>query len=770
MYNNIYGINNYDYHASESDIEFSLNKLLYEIFYRKKEFLNLCSKHDQYYTGRIDKNIFKSVLTSFSPYLEEFDRNNIVNKYTIEDKYIDYINLTEKNSTYIPIYMDEFLSHLNKTNNDDNNNNKNFNTAPIANLNNQLNEENFMTKIAKDVMSYLIINSDNNINFPQELMKKNDFDNDGKYTIGELNNFLKNCKVELADSDLRYFFEFFPLIEGRIDCENLMNYFKTNSQKKYEQTAKINFDENELSDRKLKKELENEKQYFNDLMNTNYIIKILQECLLIFGKTFLLKYFSKFLDFENNEFYIDNTQLETGLNFLGYRKPNSIDSGNFKQICITKKIGNLKNEENNTTYTTNININLEKLFDLINDYFSMNSKVKKYVPDEIVNRMGVGYINKLNDSILSMVSSKIKGTDFYDNKINEFEFRRKFIKNFGFIDHAFLDMEIKGLCCVNDKLIDNLNNNIIINNINNNNNNIDNDEDEDGVKKSGFYLKYLYSKNYLELSYNILFMNMIKNYESIGLLLDEEDIKNLNGIYTKLLNKIFNEYDDNIDNYYNMNNIIPKKNIQPKIKEDKDEDLKSFSKSNNDEISNNNNNDYILGNLNVGNGIKINDVSSRQYFINKKQINDEFKLKSKINNNVNNQIEKKINPINAIPKLYNICERYLKNCFQLENMTYDILVNIGICKLFRDDLIKKGVDIKKKMHWIFLIRNIDDIVAGDVKDFMEKLAKDFKDSDGNLNILYYFSKVEEILLQYFLMKDKENKLKESQKQKGLFLY
>ena len=99
-----------------------------------------------------------------------------------------------------------------------------------------------------------------------------------------------------------------------------------------------------------------------------------------------------------------------------------------------------------------------------------------------------------------------------------------------------------------------------------------------------------------------------------------------------------------------------------------------------------------------------------------------------------------------------------------------VFVNIGICKLFRDDLIKKGVDIKKKMHWIFLLRNIDDIVAGDVKDFMEKLAKDYKDSDGNLNILFYFSKVEEILLQYFLMKDKENKLKESQKQKGLFLY
>jgi hypothetical protein len=320
---------------------------------------------------------------------------------------------------------------------------------------------------------------------------------------------------------------------------------------------------------------------------------------------------------------------------------------------------------------------------------------------------------------------------------------------------------------VNDKLIDNLNNNIIINNINNNNNEND-DDDYDGNKKSGFYLKYLYSKNYLELSYNILFMNMIKNYESIGLLLDEEDVKNLNGIYTKLLNKIFNEYDDNIDNYYNMNNIIPKKNIQPKIKE-KDEDSKSFSKSNNDEI-NSNNNDYILGNLNIGNGIKINDISSRQYFINKKQINDEFKLKAKMNNNINNKIEKKINPITAIPKLYNICEKYLKNYFQLENMTYDILVNIGICKLFRDDLIKKGVDIKKKMHWIFLLRNIDDIVAGDVKDFMEKLAKDYKDSDGNLNILFYFSKVEEILLQYFLMKDKENKLKESQKQKGLFLY
>jgi hypothetical protein len=170
MNNYIYGLNNYDYHASESDIEFSLNKLLYEIFYRKKEFINLCSKHDRYYTGRIEKNIFKSVLTSFSQYLVEFDINNIINKYAIEDKFIDYMNLSEKNSTYIPIYMDEFLSHLNKTdNNNDNNDNKLFN--PIENLNNQLNEENFMTKIAKDVMSYIIINSENNeVNFSQELI------------------------------------------------------------------------------------------------------------------------------------------------------------------------------------------------------------------------------------------------------------------------------------------------------------------------------------------------------------------------------------------------------------------------------------------------------------------------------------------------------------------------------------------------------------------------------------------------------------------------
>ena len=393
----------------------------------------------------------------------------------------------------------------------------------------------------------------------------------------------------------------------------------------------------------------------------------------------------------------------------------------------------------------------------------MNSKVKNYVPDEIINRMGIGFINKLNDSILSMVTSKIKGSDYYDTKINEFEFRRKFIKNFGFIDHAFLDMEIKGLCCVNEKLVDNLNNNVIINKINN--------EDEEDENKNGFYLKYLYSKNYLELAYNILFMNMIKNYESIGLLFDKEDIQTLNQIYTKLSNKIFKEYENNVDNYYNLNSIIPKKIIQPKIKDINNEETKSFSKSkNNENINDNNDNkDYILGYLNIGNGIKINDVSSRQYFINKKQGNEEFKLKNKLNVN-NNQIEKKINPITAIPKLYDICEKYLKNYFQLENMTYDILVNIGICKLFRDDLIKKGVDIKKKIHWIFLIRNIDDIVAGDVKDFMEKLAKDFKDSDGNLNILFYFSKIEEILLQYFIMKEKENKLKERQKQKGLFLY
>ena len=64
---------------------------------------------------------------------------------------------------------------------------------------------------------------------------------------------------------------------------------------------------------------------------------------------------------------------------------------------------------------------------------------------EIINKMSIGYINKMNESFLLSVTDHLNKTNMFDSKINEFEFRRKFIKSFDFIDHDFFSEQIHKL-------------------------------------------------------------------------------------------------------------------------------------------------------------------------------------------------------------------------------------------------------------------------------------------------------------------------------------
>ena len=62
------------------------------------------------------------------------------------------------------------------------------------------------------------------------------------------------------------------------------------------------------------------------------------------------------------------------------------------------------------------------------------------------------------------------------------------------------------------------------------------------------------------------------------------------------------------------------------------------------------------------------------------------------------------------------------------------------------------------MYWSILIQNLETLVPEVVKNLLIQIALDNKDTDGNINIQFYFSKLEEILLQYNLSLDKEKNL------------
>ena len=725
---------------NESDYQEAINKLLYEINLRKEEFLMLCQKNDPGNNFKLKPEIFKLVLNQYTVYPNDYEKNLIIHKYTVDDEYIDYMNISNLKPNYTILYKDIFLQHLNKIN-DKIDNSEMFSSAnkmgsaidltPLEKLNCGLNEENFITKICKNIINYISTSSKGKrpYEFLDELFKKNDFDNDGYFTIGEVNNFLNNAKIYLADSDLKFFFEYFPLFHGRIEIEQLNDIIKTNSQRKLEQTVKTQYHEEE-NVKTIKIEEAKEDKYYDEILRNNYIVNVLKECILIFGKTFLLKYFSKYLEFHNNEFYIDNSHLEAGLNSLGYKNPTPVDSDNFMIVCIFKGIATSKSDG------THSNINIEKLFQFLIDYFKLNYQIKKCNPDELINRIGIGLVGRMNDCYLSSVTNHLNEKKVFDLRINEFEFRRKFIQSFGFIDHSFMDKQVHNLCTDDDD---------------------DNDNDPNSIKRMGiFSLKYIGSKKFLELAYNISFMNMIKNYSSLGLIFDNDDIEQLNKIYIKM-QKILFPNDDN-DEYYNFdyNSLglkAPAKVFQPKLRES-------------DTISNTNSNSksgkkvYVLADFSKK-SLKINDMTPKEQLL-LKQKNDNFNLRNKL-------INKQINPVIAIPKIHNICVKYLVEEYGLSDIRYDFISNIGICRIFKDDFNRQGINMNKKTHWNILIRNLEHLVTEDAKDFLTQIAFDMRDSDGNLMIPSFFAQLEEILLQYTKIEQKKYNLNKEKYDKKQFL-
>ena len=784
-------VNKFVSRIDQSDYINAMSKLSYEIQHRKNEFLSLCVKHDPNYKSRIEIKTFGTILDKFTVYPNEYEKKLIIHKNSINDKYIDYLNIVEYPRMTEESYQDIFLQHLNderfkkyyqqknilptmgsgigndenvdernekESSSDSSDINNNFGLLPIEIAQAEINEENFLRKVSKDLMTYILTHTkgERPKEFTQKLFKKFDFDNDDKYTIGEFNNFLIACELILRDSDLRFFYENFPVIDGRVSINQINDFIEVNSEKNFKSVnlkesaikeKKKKIDEKDLIAKGIEDKLETQKTYHKkledqriiDMTKKNYIFNTVKDCLLIFGRDYLMQYFSKyFFNFAEKPYIEDNSFL-LGLCGFGYKMPSSLDIGNFKYVCIHKEVARVRGLGHSLI------LDIEGLFDFIIGFFEIEETIKIRGAEELINNMGNTFHDKINETLLGMIldiknkneneesineneiklnkeNNKKKINENINKSIGEKDFRKKFINNFGFIDHRFFDGQIQEFCGGELKTEKNFNPNLI------------------SVKK------------FVDFSYNFLFLYMIKNYQTLGILLDSSCHKMLNELYSKIKNQIFPKHKKenqqepksifntetsikDINNNYIKNAPKINLNVQNKLEEEK--------ANLNTNLNNINTiNEYSLNKTILG-SIKINDEN--------KPISDKYKTIKPSTRIINTD------PIEAIPLLYNICVKYIIDLFKLEKVNFNLLKGIGICKIFRDHFNKlRGK--KQKIHWMVLIQNIESLVPEVVINLMRKIALDNKDSDGNITLQFYFSKLEQILLQYNLSLEDEKNL------------
>ena len=508
-------------------------------------------------------------------------------------------------------------------------------------------------------------------------------------------------------------------------------------------------DEKDLIAQGIEEKLETQKKYQKkledqriiDMTKKNYIFNTVKDCLLIFGRDYLMQYFHKyFFNFAEKPYIEDNSFL-LGLCSFGYKMPSSLDIGNFKYVCIHKEVAKVRGLGHSLI------LDIEGLFDFIIGFFEIEETIKIRGAEELINNMGNTFHDKINETLLGLISdiknkneneetineneininkniNKKKIEEYLYKSIGEKDFRKRFINNFGFIDHTFFDNQIQQFCSEVIKGDKNFNPNLIN------------------------------AKKFVDFSYNFLFLYMIKNYQSLGILLDSSCHKILNELYSKIKNQIFpkqkKEHKNSIKYDENSPNIINTTKSIFNTEENNKENILKTAPIINDKIEeekvNTNTksvNEYILNKKILG-SIKINDEN--------KYITDKYKTIKPSTKLIN------ADPIEAIPLLYNICVKYIIDLFKLEKVNFNLLKGIGICKIFRDHF-NKIREKKNKIHWMVLIQNLENLVPEVVINLMRKIALDNKDNDGNITLQFYFSKLEQILLQYNLSLEDEKNLK-----------
>jgi hypothetical protein len=289
---------------------------------------------------------------------------------------------------------------------------------------------------------------------------------------------------------------------------------------------------------------------------------------------------------------------------------------------------------------------------------------------------------------------------------------------------------------------------------------------ENKNEEKDFNPNLINAKKFLDFSYNFLLLYILKNYKTLGIFLDNSFNQVLSDIYFKIKSNIFprqnyddkdskniilTTYDDNPVNLFRTIQTESKsaKNTEPYVQTTEynggmqDLNLKNEIMRNEYEYDTYGVNKYSLNSKILGT-IKINDENQT--------MTNKYKSIRHMNHTVN------VNPIEAIPLLYNICVKYIVKKFKLERVSFNLLKGIGICKIFRDHLNGLEGGKKPKIYWTILIRNLETLVPEIVKNLLVQIALDNKDSDGNIITQFFFSKIEEILLQYNLSLDEDKNL------------
>lgn len=698
---------------SKEQYDKAVNKLAYEITLRKNEFLNLCSSKVKDYSNKIHINSFREVLDVFTSYLNDFEKSLIVHKYTVNDEYIDYTNIAEINASANFVYEDNFLSHLNKNTNAMQT--TKIDVTPMTKLNAENNEENFLIKIARQIMKTAMLTAETTpYDYITKKLKSKDKDNDDKITIGEYNEFLTEFDINLSDLDLRFLFERNKIFKGRVDIPQIVSYITSYSQKNYALNAKTNFAYVEAEKSK-------DEKYFADLISNNKIILILKECIMIFGMRFLYEYFGKHIEYQDNQFHILAKWINAGIVSLGYEVGSQIEFSNFKLICVHKRCGVMLND-------MDVNVNLEMLFDFIVNEFKMRNVIKRRKNEDIANKMAIEIIRKFNELFIKNVTANVKVNEQgeYNANINEFEFRKNFIKNFGFIDHEFFDVQIHKLSNV-DFFADEYH---------------EDDNESNAKTMNEFKIQKLKTKNYITLMYNITFISLIRNYLSLNIAIDSEDADVLTNISNKIYYKIFGEekQDDNYDirktiNLSNFGRALPKYLIEPKIREENEMKLSTkrtlYDKAPQIEIFANWNKDSLRINE-----MTQNDFASRNHSV--------LKISETEIKNANDNYMDKIKTLNEI------CVQYLRNKFNIEKLTFEKIKSLGICKILKNDLINAKVNIKTKIHFSQISNLFPSIYANnnEIGNFVNSICLTIKDQNANVQLSTLINKIEDILYEY----------------------
>lgn len=565
-------------------------KLNYEIKYRKKEFLQFCMRYDTSFSGYIDIDDFKEIIDSFTCYPKLDEKQAIYNVFKINESYVNYIGISGLNIFEEIRYSDPYLIHLNEKINipkaailDSIVRNKSIlDISPIEDLNKKISEENFLIKISKNVMEFILINSQKiqADEFFDKIFNQLDYDRDDHFTIGELSNLLNLSKVKITDHDLRFFFETINPVEGKIPRIKLKSFVYEFNQKFISKPANTLFvkSDNEIDEILTDNEKLQEDKIFK-IMNDNEFINQILDSLFILGKTFLIKFFSKYLVIEKEKFLIDTVWLELGFKKLNYREIPSEDVGKFKYFCVLKNIGYFKDK-------MAVYVDIGYLFDFVTKYFCLEKKFEKKDSLETIEGISSRLLKDVSKLFISYEHNKISELEkrfFINNEkqhkrknssengsqikttndkilnideqfemnlvVNEMNFRRAFINTFGFVDHFNLDHMINKLIFGNNLFNSNMEyrlNNSKLNNLF--------EANQQNIKAVNLHINEINLDSY----YNLNFYDNLKDSKKIK---NQQEQENKRAIDNDEKNKTChnNDYYHN-NQYFNSDTILENNN------------------------------------------------------------------------------------------------------------------------------------------------------------------------------------------------------------------